>query len=116
MSPDGPGSRNGSFKQKQDENSFFAKRSTSGLSQGKQNSNPFQNEPPVVGADVIDNSGTLSSSGKKGRKKKKKRGSKSQVAKGPLKDLPDPLASKNQNAASIGRVSNSGNNFTGSYS
>ncbi len=63
---------------------------------------------------------TLSSSGRKGKKKKKKRSSKSQVAKGPLKDLPDPLGPekqrKDQNAASIGKISNSGNNFTGSYS
>mmetsp|Transcript_31487 Transcript_31487/g.39148 ORF Transcript_31487/g.39148 Transcript_31487/m.39148 type:complete len:82 (+) Transcript_31487:608-853(+) len=70
-------SRNSSFKNKQDDSTFFAKRSTSGLSQGKQPvPPPFQQEPPIINVDNIDNS-MNSSSGKKGKKKKKKRGSKS---------------------------------------
>ena len=52
--------------------------------------------------------GLNNSSGKKGKKKKKKRGGSA---------FPDPhSATKDRNAQSYGRISSSGNNFTGSYS
>ena len=101
-----------SMKQKQDENNFFVKRSTSGLSQGKQQQH--FSEPPIVSVDP-EQSGA-STSGKKGKKKKKKRaGAKSQAK--TTSSFPDPLsASKDKSAHSFGKVSTSGNNFTGSYS
>ena len=53
------------------------------------------------------------SSGKKGKKKKKKRGAKSQQR---PSQFPEPASMKNPAAVSYGKVSSSGNNFTGSYS
>ena len=76
-------------------------------------------EPQIVATEADPNTLTSShgsNSGKKGKKKKKKRGAAKSQGK-VMPSLPDPLAgSKDRNAASFGRVSNSGKDITGSYS
>ena len=78
MSPDG----NFSSKAKRDKianDQFFGKRSTSGLSQGKNAGSLY--DPPIVSAETeanINGSANLNG-GKLGKKKKKKRGAKSQA-------------------------------------
>ena len=80
----------------------------------------MSSEPPIVSADTDLNAATQQSNAasKKGKKKKKKRsGAKSQTKAHQQSSFPDPVsASKDKSGQSFGRISSSGNNFTGSYS
>ena len=60
------------------------------------------------------NGSASSNSGKKGKKKKKKKGNRAQSKSSAFPE-PGP-SSKNPQAMSYGKVSSSGNNWTGSYS